>query len=112
MPFRLTNAPATFQRLMENCLGDLHLTYCLLYLDDMIIYSKHAVSPEAVFKKSEKGISVDPVKVACVQSWPLPKTVKNVQGFLGFTSFYQKIGNFSEIARPLHEVHRVLSISS
>ena len=40
MPFSLYNAPATFQRLMQNCLGVLNLTYCLIYLDDMIVYSK------------------------------------------------------------------------
>ena len=39
---------------------------------------------------SEEGISVDPDKVACVQSWPVPKTVKQVQSFLGFASFYRR----------------------
>ena len=38
MPFRLCNAPPTFQRLMQNCLGKLNLTYCLIYLDDMIVF--------------------------------------------------------------------------
>ena len=40
MPFRLCNAPATFQWLMQNCLGKLNLTYCLIYLDDVIVFSK------------------------------------------------------------------------
>ena len=39
MPFRLCNAPATFQCLMQNTLGELNLTYCVIYLDDMIVFS-------------------------------------------------------------------------
>ena len=40
MPFRLCNAPATFQRLMQNCQRELNLTYCLIYLDNVIVFSK------------------------------------------------------------------------
>ena len=39
MLYGLCNAPATFQRLMQNCLGKLNLTYALIYLDDIIVYS-------------------------------------------------------------------------
>ena len=40
MPFGLCNTPATFQRLMQNCLKELNLTCCLICLDDIIIFSQ------------------------------------------------------------------------
>ena len=39
MPFGLTNAPATLQRLMERCMGEINLQECLIYLEDIIIFS-------------------------------------------------------------------------
>ena len=39
MPFGLCNALAMFQQLMQNCLSELNLIYCLIYLDDIIIFS-------------------------------------------------------------------------
>ena len=35
----LCNAPVMFQCLMQNCLGELKLTYALIYLDDIIVFS-------------------------------------------------------------------------
>ena len=40
MPFRLCNAPVTFQHLMQSTLGELNLTYCMIYLDDVIVFSR------------------------------------------------------------------------
>ena len=67
MPFRLTNAPATFQRLMESCLSDLHLKYCIIYLDDIIIFLKtpedHIKRLRRVFQKiDEAGLHLKPSK--------------------------------------------------
>ena len=63
MPFGLTNAPATFQRLMESCLGDLHLQCCLIYLDDVIVFSsspeEHLASLDKVFRRfAEAGLKI------------------------------------------------------
>ena len=38
MPSGLCNAPTTFQCLMQNTLGELNLTYCIIYLDDVIVF--------------------------------------------------------------------------
>ena len=59
MPFRLTDAPATFQWLMQSCLGNLHLHYCIIYVDNVIVFSKtpgeHILRLRAVFKKLKKA---------------------------------------------------------
>ena len=67
MPFRLVNAPATFQRLMETCLHDPHLNWCLINLDNFIAFLKkskdHLVQLRAVFQKlKEAGLKLKPCK--------------------------------------------------
>ena len=48
---------------------------------------------------------MDPVKVEAVTSWPTPKNLKDVRGFIGFANFYRRfIKDFSKIARPLHDL--------
>ena len=67
MPFGLCNAPPTFQRLMQNCLGELNLTYCLIYLDDVIVFSKmpeeHIQRMHVVFDRlHEHSLKLKPSK--------------------------------------------------
>ena len=40
MPYGLCNVPATFQHLMQNCLREQNLQFTLIYLDDVIVYSR------------------------------------------------------------------------
>lgn len=67
MPFGLCNAPATFQRLMERCMGDLNLRDCLIYLDDIIIFSQdidsHIDRLDLVFQRlAEYQLKIKPSK--------------------------------------------------
>ena len=67
MPYSLCNAPAMFQCLMQNCLGELNLTYTLIYLGDMIVYSKteeeHLVHLRVVLERfMEHGLKLKPSK--------------------------------------------------
>ena len=55
MPFGASNTPATFQRLMKSCLGDLNLSWCVVYLEDITVIGEttedHLQTLTAVFKK-------------------------------------------------------------
>ena len=67
MPFGLCNTPPTSQRLMLNCLGQLNLTCCLIYLDDVIIFSQteegHLERMHVVFDCLHKhGLKLKPSK--------------------------------------------------
>ena len=72
MPFGLTNAPATFQRLMETCMGDLYLSQCLVYIDDVIVFSRtfeeHLQRLEGVFQRlHDAGLKLKPSKCSFFQ---------------------------------------------
>ena len=67
MPFGLTNAPATFQRLMERVLAGLQWDICLVYIDDVIIFSQtveeHIQQLGVVLERfKEAGLKLKPKK--------------------------------------------------
>ncbi|KAE8974448.1 hypothetical protein PR001_g25988 [Phytophthora rubi] len=43
MPFALTNAPSTFQRMMNQVLRGLTWSTCLVYLDDIVVFTKGGI---------------------------------------------------------------------
>ena len=61
MPFGLCNAPSTFQRLMEKVMSGLQWRTVVVYLDDVIIFSKsmqeHLQHLEEVFKRFQSNES-------------------------------------------------------
>ncbi len=133
LPFGLSNAPATFQRLMQRCLGGQCFDSVLIYLDDIIVFSPdfnthlsdlgkvfaslhehglklkpskcHLLQPEVQYlghRVSSDGVAVDPDKIAVVQKWPEPSSVRDVRAFLGFTGFFRRfIQNYASLANPL-----------
>ena len=73
MPFGLCNTLPTFQRLMQNCLGELNLTYCLIYLDDVIVFSdtpeEHLQRMRVVFDRlREHSLKLKPSKCEVFKS--------------------------------------------
>ena len=126
MSFGLYNAPATFQKLMQNCLGELNLTYCLIYFNDVIVFSKteeeHLQHLHVVFQHfQEHNLKLRLSKCEFLHNeinylahhvskdgiWPskenLPQTFTEIQAFLGLVGHYQQfIKGFAWVAQPLH----------
>ncbi len=73
MPQGITNAQSTFQRLMEKCMGDLHLTEVLVFLDDLIVFSRTPEEHEERLLKvltrlREYGLKLSPEKCKFFQT--------------------------------------------
>lgn len=67
MPQGVTNAPSTFQRVMEKCVGSLHLKEVLVFLDDLIVFSSSLEEHEerlmkVLSKLKEFGLKLSPDK--------------------------------------------------
>uniref|UniRef100_A0A1B6DI21 RNA-directed DNA polymerase n=1 Tax=Clastoptera arizonana TaxID=38151 RepID=A0A1B6DI21_9HEMI len=132
MPFGLKNSPPTFQRIMNNILRGIQNETCLVYLDDIIIYSTHLQEhikrlrevfdrlrkanfkiqiDKAEFLRKEvaylghivtpDGVKPNPDKIKAIKNYPIPKTTKQIKGFLGLLGYYRKfIKDFAKITKP------------
>ena len=73
------------------------------FLKQEVAYLGHRISKE--------GVSTDPKKIEAVQSWPIPRNVKELRSFLGLAQYYRIfVKNFSLIAAPLFELTKEKSI--
>ena len=132
-PFRMSNAPATFQSLMIDIFrGYLH-KFVLVFFDDILVYSKtpqeHVEHVRIVLdilqqhklyankKKCQFGtesieylghvvtakrVAADEGKIQAMKESKEPRNVKELRGFLGLTSYYQKfVQGYGDIARPM-----------
>ncbi len=117
--FGLTNAPATFQKAMDDIFRHLD-DFCLVYMDDILIFSRteeehlrhlqtvldvlrahkyFAKLKKCEFMKQEllylghlvlaSGLKPDPKKLAVVKDWPVPADLKGVCSFLGFANYFK-----------------------
>lgn len=134
MPFGMKNAPATFQRLMNNII--LGIPGCVVYIDDILLFSHswedHVIQLSMLFSrlseanlvinlgKSEfvkshalylgyvvgQGQIVPPrAKVQVILDFPNPKNRRDIQRFLGMVGYYRKfIHDFSKLAAPLTDL--------
>ena len=124
MPFRLTKAPATTQRLMKTCLGDLNLHWCIIYFSKDL--ASHLERLEAVLQKLEnaglmfkpskcelfwwqlsylghviftRGAATDEGKIHAIKNWPTPTNSTEGQSFLGFMGYsHNVIPTFVQVA--------------
>ena len=91
-----------------------HVRQVLQKLRDTELFAK---AEKCEFGKSEVeflgyvvspgGVRMDPKKVEAVTDWPVPRSVKELQTFLGFINFYRRfIWNFAKTAAPLTNLLR------
>jgi hypothetical protein len=136
MPFGLCNAPAVFQRFMNETFDDMIDKGVIIYLDDILIYADtleelrlrtdtvlERLHKTQLYAKPEKcewevtrveylgmlvsdvGTEMDYKKTDKIKDWPPPKSIKEIQEFLGFANFYRRfISQFSKICRPIHDL--------
>ncbi|KAD4385961.1 hypothetical protein E3N88_26130 [Mikania micrantha] len=93
MPFVLTNAPSTFQSIINDLFRPFLRRFILVFFDDILIYSRSL---------DQHRVQVDQEKIAAILSWHVPTNVREVRGFLGLTGYYRRfVRHYGLIAQPL-----------
>ena len=124
MFFGLTNSPATFQAMMNDLLREI-VTETEEGYDEIVEEVLKRLEENDLFVKPEKcvwkvkevgfleviigedGVRMEKEKVQGVIEWPVPKSMKDVQKFLGLANYYRRfVKDFATIAKPLHETMR------
>ncbi|GKE75962.1 reverse transcriptase domain-containing protein, partial [Tanacetum coccineum] len=103
MPFRLCNAPGTFQRCMVAIFHAMIEKTMEVFMDDFSVFGDSFSSCLSHLDMMLKcGIEVGRAKVDVIAKLPPPTTVKGIRSFLGHVSFYRRfIKVSSKIARPM-----------
>ena len=117
MPFGLTNAPPTFQRLMQCVLAGLSGTHCLVYLDDIIVFSttfeEHLQRLVSVFERLRAaGLKLKPKK--CHFAKRQITYLGHVISANGVEPDHKKLAAVTTYPAPCskHEVKRFLGLSN
>ncbi|GJY48038.1 putative reverse transcriptase domain-containing protein, partial [Tanacetum coccineum] len=102
MPFGLTNAPAVFIDLMNIVFKPYLDKFVIVFIDDILIYSKTRDEHFLGHVINGNGIHVDHGKIEAVKNWKAPKTPSEVRLFLGLVGYYRRfIKKFSKISKSL-----------
>ena len=97
MPFGLNNSPATYQRLMTECLGDLNMNICVVYIDDLIIFSR---TFEEHFEHLEKVVNR-------LKSWNLKLAPEKCHLFCKSVSFLGHVVSSKYIETDPAKINKV-----
>jgi hypothetical protein len=103
MPFGLRNGPSIFQRVMQGILAPYLWLFCLVYIDDIVVYLRsyedHIEHLDKVLVAIEKGgITLSPTKCHLFYSSIL--LLGHKVSRLGLLTHYEKVKAILELERP------------